>query len=197
MDHAVTGHPYFDTLAIEVVNDHEIKETDKKDGKVVGTGTTTISQDGNTLNFEFTDSSNTNGGPPVTGSGTETRVANGPAGSNAVSGSWRMNKMDTISDNAISWTYKVDGDALTMTNTTGQSYTAKFNGPEAPMKGDPGTTSVKLKLVGKNTLEETDFRNGKVVGISKMTLAPDGKTAKLVFTDTQSNRTTEAAAAKQ
>src|SRR6266568_772023 len=42
-DQAVTGHPYFDTIAIKVVNDHEIQETDKKGGKVVGTGTTTIS----------------------------------------------------------------------------------------------------------------------------------------------------------
>jgi hypothetical protein len=196
-DQPVTGHPYFDTLAIEVVNDHEIKETDKKDGKVVGTGTTTISPDGNTLTFEFTDSSATNGGPPVTGKGAQTRVAKGPAGSHAISGSWRMDKMENLSDNAITWTYKVDGQELTMTTTTGQSYTAKFNGPEAPMKGDPGVTSVQVKLIGKNTLVETDKRDGKVISISKMTLNPDGKSAKTAFTDTRSNRTTDAEAVKQ
>jgi len=42
-DQPVTGHPYVSTIAIKVVNDHEIQETDKKDGKVVGTSTTTIS----------------------------------------------------------------------------------------------------------------------------------------------------------
>lgn len=196
-DQPVTGIPYIDTVAIEVVNDHEIKETDKKDGKVVGSSTTTISPDGNTLSFEFTDSSNTNGGPPVTGKGTEARVAKGPAGSNAVSGSWRMNKMENMSDNAISWTYKVDGDQLTMTNTTGQTFTAKLNGPEAPMKGDPGVTSVQVKLIGKNTLVRTDKLNGKVIGVSKLTLNPDGKSAKAAFTDTRANRTTTADAVKQ
>src|SRR5580658_5012630 len=36
-DQAVSGHPYFDTIAIKVVNDRTIEETDKKNGKVVGT----------------------------------------------------------------------------------------------------------------------------------------------------------------
>ena len=67
-DQKVTGHPYFDTIAIKVINDHEIEETDKKNGKVVGTSKTTVSADGNTLKFEFTDSSNTSGAA-VTGKG--------------------------------------------------------------------------------------------------------------------------------
>src|SRR5580658_6963539 len=29
-DQPVSGHPYFDTVAIKVVNDHSIEETDKK-----------------------------------------------------------------------------------------------------------------------------------------------------------------------
>ena len=73
-DQPVTGHPYVDTIAITVVSDHVVKEVDKKGGKVVGTSTTTISPDGKTMSFDFTDSSNTNGGPPVTGKGDETRV---------------------------------------------------------------------------------------------------------------------------
>jgi len=196
-DQAISGHPYVDTVAIAVVNDHEIKETDKKGGKVVGTSTTTISSDGKTMSFEFTDSSNTNGGPPVTGKGEETRVANGPAGSNAISGSWRTTKMESLSDNAITWTYKISGDELTMSNPTGQSYTAKLNGTEAPMKGDPGTTSVQVKLIGKNTLEETDKREGKVIAVVKMTVSPDGKSAKLSATDMQQNRTTQFNATKE
>ena len=65
------------------------------------------------------------------------------------------------------WTYKVSGDELTMTTPTGQSYTAKLNGPEAPCKGDPGTTSVAVKMMGKNTLEETDYRDGKPISVAK------------------------------
>src|ERR1039458_2022997 len=105
-DQPVSGHPYYDRFAITVVNDHQIQETDKKDGKTVGTSTTTVSPDGNTVTFEFSDSSNTNGGPPVTGKGESTRVAKGPEGSHAISGSWRTTKMESLSDNATVWSYK-------------------------------------------------------------------------------------------
>jgi hypothetical protein len=189
-DQAVTGHPYYDTIAITVVNDHEIQETNKKGGKVVATATTIISPDGGTETSTFSDSTATNGGPPVTGKGTATRTAKGPAGSHAVSGSWVAKSIEGISDNAIVWTYKVSGNAVTMTNPTGQSYTAKLDGTDAPMKGDPGTSSVSVKMIGKSTVEETDKRDGKVIGIWKMTVAADGKSAKGTALDTLSNRTT-------
>jgi hypothetical protein len=196
-DQAVTGHPYVDTIAIEVVSDHAIKETDKKDGKVVATSSTTVSPDGNTLMFTFSDASNTNGGPPVTGKGEAVRVAKGPAGSNAVSGSWRTSKMESVSENAIVWSYKLSGNEITMTNPTGQSYTAKLDGTDAPMKGDPGISSVSVKMLGKDTLEETDKRDGKVIGIFRITVAPDAKTAKASYDDKLQNRTTAFDATKQ
>jgi hypothetical protein len=196
-DQSVSGHPYFDSVAIKVVSDHQIEETDKKAGKVVSTGTSTVSSDGNTLKFTFSDSSNTNGGPPVTGKGEATRVAKGPAGSNAISGSWRTTKLESLSDNATVWTYKVSADEITMTNPTGQSYTAKLNGTDAPMKGDPGVTSVSVKMIGKDTYEETDKRDGKVIGLFKMTVAADGKTAKASYDDKLQNRTTNFDVTKQ
>jgi hypothetical protein len=190
-DQSVSGHPYYDTVAIKVVSDHEIEETDKKDGKVVATSTTTVAPDGNTITFTFSDSSATNGGPPVTGKGEATRVAKGPAGSNAISGSWRTTKMEGLSDNATVFTYKISGDEITMTNPTGQSYTAKLNGTEAPMKGDPGVSSVSVRMRGKDTLEETDKRDGKVIGVFKMTVAADAKTAKASYDSKLENRVTD------
>jgi hypothetical protein len=196
-DQSVSGHPYYDTVAIKVLNDHSIEETDKKGGKVVSTSTTTVSSDGDTVMFTFSDSSNTNGGPPVTGKGEATRVAKGPAGSNAISGSWRTTKIEGLSDNATVWSYKVSSDEITMTTPTGQSYTAKLDGTDAPMKGDPGVSSVSVKMIGKNTLEETDKRNGKVIAVFKMTAAADGKTAKASVDDKLQNKTTEFAVTKQ
>jgi hypothetical protein len=196
-DQAVSGHPYYDTVAIKVVNDHSIEETDKKNGNVVGTSTSTVSSDGNTLMFTFSDSSNTNGGPPVTGKGEATRVAKGSAGSNAISGSWRTSKIEGLSDNATVWTYKIDGNEITMTNPTGQTYTAKLDGTDAPMKGDPGVTSVSVRLIGKDGLEETDKRDGKVIGVYKFMVASDGKTAKGSYDDKLQNRTTNVTATKQ
>ncbi|HUI83657.1 MAG TPA: hypothetical protein VL240_05505 [Candidatus Binatia bacterium] len=195
-DQQVTGHPYYNTIAIKVVSDHEIEETDKKDGKTVATSRMMVSPDGNTLTFQFNDSSNTNAAP-VTGKGEATRVAKGPAGSNAISGSWRTTKMENISENGITWNYKVNGDELTMTTPTGQSYTAKMDGTEAPMKGDPGVTAVSVKKMGDNTIEETDKRAGKVIGVMKATVGPDGKTMNLSYDDELVTRTTSYTATKQ
>ncbi len=195
-DHPVSGHPYYDSVAIKVISDHEIEETDKKNGKTVTVTNVTVSPDGKTAMFDFTDSSNTNG-EPVSGKGQSTRVAKGPAGSNGISGSWRTTKMETMSDNGLMWSYKVNGDELTMTTPTGQSYIAKLNGGEAPMKGDPGTTSVAVKMMGKNTLEETDYREGKPISVAKMVVAPDGKTMKLMVDDKLHGTTSEFTAMKQ
>jgi hypothetical protein len=195
-DQKVTGHSYYDSVAIKVVNDHQIEETDKKNGKVVMTSTSTVSPDGNTLTFEFSDSSNTNGAP-VTGKGEASRVAKGPAGANAISGSWRNTKMENLSDNGSLFTFKMSGDELTMTTPTGQSYTAKVNGTEAPYKGDPGTTSVSVKSMGRNTVEESDMRDGKVIYVNKMTVTADGKTMNIVSEDKLHGRTSRYVATKQ
>jgi hypothetical protein len=121
----------------------------------------------------------------------------GPAGSHAASGSWRMAKIESLSDNGIVWSYKVTGDEITMTAPTGQTYTAKLNGPEAPMKGDPGVTTVSVKTMGKNTLIETDKRDGKEISVFKLTVAADGKTAKAIAEDKLQNKTTDFDLVKQ
>jgi hypothetical protein len=197
LDYPVSGHPYFDTVAIKVVSDHQVDEVDKKGGKVVATLTTEISPDGKTATWSFTDSSNTNGGPAVTGKGESALVLAGPAGSHPVSGSWRIVKMENISDNAVVWSYKTMGDVIVMTSKTGQTYNARLDGTDAPMKGDPGVTSVSAKKHGKNVLQETDKRDGKVVSVFTFTVAPDGRTAKASAYDKLQDRTTVYNAVKQ
>jgi hypothetical protein len=195
-DQKVTGQPYYDTMSIKVVDDRTIEETTKKNGKTVGTSRTWVSPDGNTLMLEFTDSSATNA-DPVTGKGEETRVAKCPAGSHAISGSWQATKMDSVSDNGLSITYKVEGDRLTMTTPTGQSYTAKLDGTEAPYKGDPGTTSVSVKRLDKNTIEETDKRDGKVIAVERITVAADGRSITITVDDKLQGTSIQFVAVKQ
>jgi hypothetical protein len=195
-DQPVTGHPYFDSMSIKVVDDRTIEEVDKKSGKTVATSKTVVASDGKTAAFEFSDSSNTNA-DPVTGKGTMKQVAKGPAGSHSISGSWVTAKMETLSDNGLVVTFKVEGDSLKMSNQTGQSYVAKLDGTDAPYKGDPGTTSVSVKSVGKSTIEETDKRDGKVIGVSRMTVAADGKTMTAKFEDKLHGTSSQFTATKQ
>jgi hypothetical protein len=145
-----------------------------------------------TEDFSFTPSS----GTPVKGSTVSKRLAKGPPGSHAISGSWKAQKVG-MSDNMALFTYKVNGDVLTMTSPTGTSFTAKLDGTEAPYKGDPGTTSVRVKLIGTDTLEETDLRDGKILYVSRMTVGSDGKTAKVVTDDKRQNTTSSLDAVKQ
>jgi hypothetical protein len=106
--------------------------------------------------------------------------------------------MENISDNGAVWSYKLSHDGLiTMSSPTGQSYTAKLNGGEAPMKGNPGITSVFVKTVGANTLEETDKRGDKVIGVFHMTVSADGKQARVSYEDKVQNRTQSFVATKQ
>jgi len=181
-DQKVTGQPYYDSVSIKVVDDRTIEEVDQKNGKTVATSKTWVSPDGNTMMFEFSDSSATNA-DPVTGKGSETRVSKGPSGSHAVSGSWRMAKLDSLSENGLVITYKVTGDSLTMSTLNGQGYTAKLDGTEAPYKGDPGTTSVSVKKISDHELEETDKRDGKVISVARLTASPDEKAMKIAIDD--------------
>jgi hypothetical protein len=126
-----------------------------------------------------------------------TRVKDGPAGANLISGSWRAEKMEQSTESGLLWTYQISNDQIMMTTPTGQSYTAKLDGSDAPYKGDPGITSVSVKMRGKDTLEETDKRDGKVIYISKMTVSPDGKTMKIVMDDKLQGRITKGDAMKQ
>ena len=195
-DQPVSGHPYYDSASIKVVDDRTIEEVDKKNGKIVSTSRTVVARDGKTAAFEFRDSSNSNA-DPVAGKGSIAQVAKGPAGSHAISGSWVTAKLDTLSDNGLLVTYKVAGGSLSMTSPTGQSYVAKLDGTEAPFKGDPGTTTVSVKSIRKNTIEETDKRDGKVISVASMTVAADGKTMTLKVEDKLRGTNSQFTAAKQ
>lgn len=172
---SVSGHPYFDQIMIKVVDDKTVQIASSKSGKEAGKETWTLSDDANTLTNAWTFYLNPSGGP-VSGKDTMTRVSKGPAGAHAMSGSWREEKSDVATGDALLFTYKTAGsDSMSMTTPTGQSYTAKLDGKEVPYVGDPGTTTVSLKRMG-NAIEETDYRDGKAISVSKMTVSADGKT---------------------
>jgi len=172
-DQPVTGHPYFDTVAIKVVDDRTVQETLKKSGKVIFAETVTVSTDDNTSKVEFTDSSAPNG-QVIAGKETRARVEKGPAGSHPVSGAWRVASYDSQSDAGLTISFQQEGDTFHMRTPTGQSYAVKLDGSEAPFTGDPGVTSVAVQKTGERTVVETDRRDGKVVYVITMTVAADG-----------------------
>jgi hypothetical protein len=193
-DQTVTGHPYFDTVAVHVVNASSVEIIEKKDGKVMYTDTETVSADGNTLNDKFTD---TTGTQPVTGEATSKRVSPGPAGAHAVSGSWRTEKFNNVSSNGLTVTYQGTANGLKMSDPNGNSYDAKFDGKDYPIQGDQGHTMVSLKRIGDRTIEETDKRDGKIVGVYSMMVSSDGKSIHAEYIDKERETTTTFTMEKQ
>jgi hypothetical protein len=118
----------------------------------------------------------------VKGATSYARVAYDKASSNQMSGSWRAQKADKMSDNNLKVTYKSEGAVMNMSTPLGESYSAKTDGTDSPYKGDPGTTSVSVK-VRKNVLEETYKRDGKVISVSKTDVDAGGKKAKVDWID--------------
>jgi hypothetical protein len=198
-DQTVSGSPYFDTIGIRVVDERSIEETRKKNGKVVAVSKMTVSPDGNTAAWEYTDDNYTTAAA-VVGRNSMVRIGKSKrsTGPHAISGSWRFSKMETLSDNALTFTLRVEGGMLSMTSLIGESYSAKLDGTEAPYKGDPRISSVSVRKLSKGTFEETDLHDGKAIRVKRMMIDPaDLKTVNTIVTDNLTGASTLLVATKQ
>ena len=194
--HPVSGHSYYDAMTVTVVDPATVKYTTTMGGKPMSEATATVSADGASLTTAFTDMTGANG-MPVTGNTVSTRVAAGPAGSHAVSGSWRQTNDSQISDSGLVFTLVQSGRTLTYSTPTGTTYTATMGGPAVAVKGDPGWTSVSLKRVSPATVIETDLLDGKVIGTYTMTVSLDRKKMTIAVNDIKYGKTSTLVAFKQ
>jgi hypothetical protein len=179
-DQAVVGNPNYDTAAVRIINDRRLDTTYKLGGKIVSQNNIAVSADGKTATV-MNDSRY--GAKPVTSTVTYTRVAAGPAGSHAYSGSWRMSAYEEVSKNGMSVSFHSTADGLQMNDNNGMTYDAKFDGKDYPVAGDPTHTTVALKRIDERTVEETDKIAGKVEGVARMTVASDGQTMTSAYSD--------------
>lgn len=192
--HAVAGQP-FDTVSVTIVDAHTIKIVSKKGDKTIEEDTSTVSADGK-LNTFKTITYPANGSSPQNSSTTLKRVGVLAAGVHATSGGWVPLKFtDTEAD--LAFTFKSNGDELTMTDPTGDSYTAKFDGSDYPYQGGYYTSVVSLKRIDARTIVETDKRDGKVLNEQKMTVSPDGKSMTIVSHNPMNDMTSTFVAMKK
>jgi WD40 repeat protein len=166
-----------DTMAVKIINDKTVQITSKKDGKVVSAQTAIVSPDGKTCTYEFTEN-NGDGKPPITGKFTYIRLAAGPSGSHALSGTWQIQRADA-SEWALTATYKSTADGMISSSPIGGSWEAKFDGKDYPMKGGPGYT-VSLTKVNDRSIITTVKQDGKVFMVYHQTVSADGKTCTIV-----------------
>lgn len=185
--------PYADHMSVKVDDDHNVTRTNQKGGKTTFQQKFSVSADGNTLTSTFNDTSGTK---PVTGTFVETRAAPAPAGAHAISGSWQPQKPTNVSDEGLTVTLSADNNMLHMSTPSGQSYDAKLDGTETPIKGDIGGTTASVKKLGPGSYQETDKRGGKVTDVITMTVGADGKLG-IKDENKQNGSTTTSVANKQ
>jgi hypothetical protein len=172
--------PYVDTMAVKAPDDRTIEKVGKKKGKVVSHVTETVSADGRTLTANW--SNTTDNGQELKGSYVMSRVGDVPKGKHLINGEWKNEKFEA-NDTTTTFTLKQQGESISMTSPNGSAFDAKLDGKEYPYKGDPGITTVVLRRIDENTIEETDKLNGKPAFRATYRLAADGKTMNVDFED--------------
>jgi hypothetical protein len=184
-DQEVTDSSYWNTVSVRTVDSYTVELIAKKAGETMFTEIDTISPDGGTLTQVVKDTTESQ---PVTSETVSQRVKKGPAGSHALSGSWRAYKFNR-SKNGSTIKYRCTENSFSAETPLGERYDAKFDGNYYPVEDDPGHTMAAAKLLSPNTVEVTSRRNEKIVGVLRLSVAPDGGSIHAVFEDKESNTT--------
>ena len=185
-DHKVAQTSYWDTVSVRVVDEHTIEIIAKKSGKTMFTELDTISPDGVTLTQLVKD---TTEAETVTSETLSRRLAKGAAGSHVISGSWQAYKTNRSKNGSII-KYKCTANGFSAETPLGEKFDAKFDGKDYPVEDDPGHTMVSAKLLSPGAVELTQKRNGKIVGISHMSVMPGGETIHVIFENKEADTTT-------
>ena len=172
--HKLTGHAYYDEIMVRVVDPKTVEISQRLGGKLSAVVILQVSADGNSFTGKFT---GYQGAKPVTGEFTEKRVAAGPAGAHALSGSWLQDQMSSANDAMRKVAYAMTAGQFSM-DANGQSLTLPGSTASSTRSTeDPGRTKVRLKKVDERTVEETDYRQGKIVDeVDGSPWRQDGKT---------------------
>lgn len=176
----VTGHSNYDTIAVKVLDSNSVKFVFKKGGRPTFACLETVSQDGNTMMEEFTETPLTE---KVTGHAMFTRVGSARASLHPLSGLWQMRTVKNVSAVGPTTTYLVTKVGLKCSEGT-RNFEAKFDGREYPVRGVPNQT-VSLKRADGRTIEETYREGGTVISIKHSTLSDDGKSMTVKSTEAQ------------
>jgi hypothetical protein len=145
-----------------------------------------VSQDGNTLTQMVKD---TTEAETVTIETQSRRVEAKPTSSHTISGTWKAFKASRSLNGSLI-KYTCTKDSFSAESPLGERYTAKFDGNFYPVEDDPGHTMVSAKLVDARTVELTSKRNGKIVSISRLSVAPDGNSIHATFENVESGGNT-------
>lgn len=182
------------TIAVKEIDDRTIRTIVKRHGEVLSDQVRSASEDGHTLYVKVTIYPMK--GKPVIEESTAERIGNPIPGANLASGTWTTQNIK-LSDTGLVTTYDETATELRMSDPTGVSWVAKFDGKDYPVKGTAGVDSVVLRRLGGRTIEVSFKAKGSIVRINTITISADGKTMTTVSQSKLSGRTSTWIATKQ
>jgi len=169
--------PGYDGLRIELVDDNTLTTANRLGDKDLGNSTWTVSEDGQSMTIAWND---LDGDVPVEGSTSYTRTAEGAEGSHAVSGSWTVAEIDQMSDEALTFSFVIDGDQYTSKGNSGD-FTATIGGDAVAIEGDNSGVMVAVVQLEDGSYRETYSRDGETIGVTELTV--DGDTLSGIGSD--------------
>jgi hypothetical protein len=171
--------PYdYDVMAMKIVDDKTTESIAKKDGKVLYTTRNTISPDGKTSLVEIVYPEGSNQGSLKL---TYKRVAEGPPGSHAVSGTWRRQNVDLSGNgrqpaNAPTITFKSTPDGLISSGSLVGRSDVRVDGKDYPGPAAISGATVSLNRVNERLIDQISKRDGKILSVAHLTVSEDGQT---------------------
>ncbi len=176
-DHKVAETDYWDTANVQAVDARTVVFIAKKAGKTMFTEVDAVSADGSELTQIVKDTTES---ATVTIETRNRRIGKTPADAHVISGSWRAYKTSRSRNGSIS-RYKCTTDGFSVETPLGEKFSAKFDGKDYPVEDDPGGTTVSARLLGSDKVEITSKRNGQIIAIKEMSVAPGGMVIHVVF----------------
>lgn len=166
--HEIAGSNGMSTK-VDVSGDRSITTSMRREDEDVGSTTWTVSPDGETMEASWT---TIRGDQRNEGTTSYTRAAAGPDGAHAVSGKWITSGVGDVNDEALQFSFKLDGDQVTnKRNVVG--YTATLGGDAVEVEGLDDGTMVKVEPYGDGGVRETYMLNGETTVINELVVNGD------------------------
>ena len=169
--------PGADSQMVKIVDERTVTSASRLGDKEMGGATWTVSEDGQTMTVEFTDLS---GDTPVNGTQTFTRKSEAPEGAHALSGQWAAERMASLDDAGLTFSYGLDGETFTSSGN-GSSWSATLGGEPVAIEGSESNVMAAVERTGDNSFRQTFSRDGETLSTTELTV--EGNTLSGVSTD--------------
>jgi hypothetical protein len=141
-DQKVSGYPAFETMNVKAADGRTVEISYKTGGKLTEVQKLMVSADGNQLTT--VDNSPFPAGNPKPYGYTivDFRAGRQPAGSHAISGEWKRTSVINISGNPSTFIFRNTSDGMTFSQPGAGISSARIDGKDYPIEGNPGIDSV-------------------------------------------------------